>query len=427
MGRRARATGARGIGWLASMALVGGCAHGATGEEVWAELGSAGGGEPVTTGSAAQRPPCPTCTTAKRCEGAIGWTSEGQLALFDTLTGALVDEAPGRRHAWLRDVAFDPAGLRAAVLESDAQGTTAQVRTVELRRVPGRALSWGHSHHLGGVDGPARLWPVPDAVVVFETSPAVRWRLLRDDGRPTASLFAPVPEAAWAHDSPLGLELGAVGTRSDGSGAGVARVQALVGAEGFTDVTIEALAPEAGAPGRERARRFSPWPLGQGCAEGEPLLAAEVAERSLTFTLETGCLGEPVGSVRLAEAAESVAALAVLPERRLPADSGPEATVTAVALLTEPARLLVAELGPELVVAHETVITLPSDASAEDAWLGRTLLPLAGRRLLVATPTRLWAVDLDLAASGEAPVEREFHGAELRGPLAGPVPLVCPD
>jgi hypothetical protein len=46
--------------------------------------------------------------------------------------------------------------------------------------------------------------------------------------------------------------------------------------------------------------------------------------------------------------------------------------------------------------------------------------------VLVATTTRVLAVDLGAAERGDAPLERSFEGAGLRGPLAGPIPMACP-
>ena len=71
--------------------------------------------------------------------------------------------------------------------------------------------------HWAWVDGRARLMALPYAALAFEEGYGERWKVLRDDGKPTVSLPAPRPASAWLEADGEGFRIGALAYEPDGS------------------------------------------------------------------------------------------------------------------------------------------------------------------------------------------------------------------
>lgn len=352
----------------------------------------------------------------------IAWTDTGQLALWDSATGEAIDQTalPSQaRPPGARDVAWDRFRQRAVLFESDEEEQAGELGTVAVTGLGGPEPGLGIYQHRAWVDGRARLWPVQGGIVVFEEGYGERWKLLRDDAVPTASIAAPRPASAWSELEPDGSRVEALSYGPSGSPPAFQLVRAWATREGLDGLCTEPLGvvPQT-VP---LSARLAPLPTGSSPA---------AAWRGMLVDLRAGVpvlrlvgLGGASEAVQLTAGplAERIEQVVALPGVHQGDRRG------LAALLSRPSRLLVSSFDPALDDVRTAVVALVGQTRIHDRFFARDLLAIGSHRLLVATSAGAWAADITFGESRlHATLDVSFDGRQIRGPLAGPVRRLHP-
>ncbi|UQA62047.1 hypothetical protein [Polyangium aurulentum] len=308
---------------------------------------------------------------------AVGFTGEGDLAVFDAESGAVVSTAPGSGKSGRRDVAVD-AAKRVWVLEQEDEGG-------EIRGCPlaGSPPALGACAHWAWVDGVAALWPAPGGMVVFEDGYGPRWKVLRDDGAPAKGVWSPRPASVWGD----GTTLHALTYGQDG--AALERRSAAIGGA----IVPSGTAPWGSPATEPPSARFTP--LG----DGGVLVDAQEGDVALRWVED-----DVVGAAMLLGVGPGIA--------RVEAAAGLEGAV--IALTTDRAVIAAVENGTSVGAAS---VPLPEGVRREDLFFSRDLLVTGPARALVATEAGVVAIRVKRTAGGVTAF-RDGQFAGLRGPLA---------
>ncbi|MBI2393456.1 MAG: hypothetical protein HYV09_27990 [Deltaproteobacteria bacterium] len=299
-------------------------------------------------------------------------TADG-VGIFDAATGRAIVRAPALP---VDDLVLDPERGRLLTFELDADD--------EMGRVVARsfwtAAGWGLGAplQLAAVDGIARLLPVPSAVVAFEDAYGPRWHVLVD-GRPRASLPAPMPRAVWSSGD---------------------QVHALTQEPDASWTTRSARATESGF----HATTAAPVPglvheSARAVALAAGVVAIDVVGGALVLRLAERTTPVPVAVAEIADAR------AISPTR-------------AAILAGGPTRLIVVELGSSGSVSFAS-LRLDEPTRADPRFLSRALVAVGAARVLVATAVRVHAVDVgpELQLLRDA----SFRDDGARAPIDGPL------
>jgi len=331
----------------------------------------------------------------------LGFDLGGRLTWFDGTTGkVLAQEAPRPEaaEALTRDVAYDHWQHRALVFESDAED---QGGEISVHPMAGAEPRFEPRRHWAWVDGRARLMALPYAALSFEEGYGERWKVLRDDGKPTVSVPAPRPASAWLEASGGGLRIGALAYESDGSTDGLSWVTATVTSTGVQPPETTSLGPSSASP---PTARMVPAALTVGVfvadlRHGELVLSLYEADGTATAAWALGA-----GNGRI---------------EQLLAMSTPDGHTERVAmLLSGPGQVVVADIEDRSVTVSRLVLAAP--VKINDRFFGRELVAPSWDRLLVVTDLGVEAIDI-LDGKTQRPglqLDESFRGGELRGPLA---------
>jgi len=309
---------------------------------------------------------------------AVGFTGEGDLAVFDAASGAVVSTAPGSGRGGRRDLAVD-AARRVWVLEEEEEGG-GEIRVCPLA---GEPPVLGSCAHWVWVDGVAALWPMPEGMVVFEDGYGPRWKVLRDDGAPAQGTWSPRPASVWAEGTTLhALTYGA-------DGAALERRSATIG-----DVAEPSGTALWGVPASEPpTARFTPFEDGG--------VLVDVLDGDLWLR---GVQGDAVGAAMPLGAGPAIA--------RVEAVGALAGAV--IALTTDRAVIAAIDNGQSVGVAS---VPLPEGVRQENLFFSRDLLVTGPDRALVATAGGVVMIGVQRTAGGVA-ASRDGHILDLRGPLA---------
>lgn len=348
-----------------------------------------------------------------RTPAVIAFTSDGDLAVVDGSTGARLATAATATGAE-RDVSFDPWHGRVFVLALDGEGAGELV-------AHGAALAdgspvLGPAEHVCWIDGPARVLATPQGPVLFERGYGERWRLIRDDGEPSASAPAPVPRSAWLTVHAHGSMVQALAPVA-GDDDAPARARAPVWATGIGAHAFQPLGPVGlvGAPGRLAAAP---------ALDGELFVAPSAGSLEVYRlpNLGDGTLGQadPPSIVPI-ETSGALEQLAVADRGRTlvallaSADDGGGAVL-------DGATALVADLDESGRVARQALVALPGPLLAGRGDIERHLAVLRADRVLVGASTRVVALGVarrrvDGEIRLEVGIDGGFAGAGLTSPL----------
>lgn len=325
-----------------------------------------------------------------------GWTSDGEVALFDAATGAVLASAAGGGLSGERDVAFDPWQSRILVFEGDPEGTWGEIASYALGGGGGDSgPSLGARKHEVWIDGVARVAASPFGAVVFEDGYGARWRLLRADGGASPSVSGPRPMSLATEvlaDGGLRVTALTYGLEGDAPDLRVAQV----GPTGIdAPVTVPVLAPPLSSPPAAR------WVVSAG---GGHLADAVNGQAMITTFAGSGWPAwMPVGAGEGVTRIEQAAAF----------PGGDR-----VALLTSGGvDLIVFSTGPGGAPACAAALDLPGDPEKAPLFFARGLVPVSATRLLVATTSGVRAVDVSADCPPSLAIDEDFGGGALRGPL----------
>jgi hypothetical protein len=314
-----------------------------------------------------------------RLRWAVAFTDEGDLAVFDAASGAVVSTAAGSGRSGRRDIAVD-AARRVWVLEQEDEG--GEIRVCPLA---GNPPALGACAHWVWVDGVAAMWPMQEGMVVFEDGYGPRWKVLRDDGAPAKGVWSPRPASVWTD----GTNLHALTYGQDG--AVLERRSATIGATAAPSGTALWGLPATEPP----STRFTP--LG----DGGVLVDALDGDVALRWVED-----DAVGAAMLLGVGPGIA--------RVEAAAALEGAV--IALTTDRAVIAAMENGKSVGAAS---VSLPGGVRRENLFFSRDLLVTGPARALVATDAGVVAIEVQRTASGVTAFhDAQFQGAGLRGPLA---------
>lgn len=329
-------------------------------------------------------------------EVAAGWTAGGEVALFDVASGEVLTSAPGASLAGERDLAVDPWGSRLIVFQSDADDEWGEIAAYPIA-AGAAGLSLGPRAHEVWIDGRTRVSASPFGTVVFEESYGPRWRLVRSDGQPSASVYGPRPASLWTGVLPDGgfritaLTYGMEGTTAD------LRV-ALVEKEGVSPPVIVPLtATPVSSPLGAR------WVESAG---GGHVVDVDAASGDVVISTFAGGGWPPLVPAGLGPGIAGVEQASSLPGGKRIA-----------LLLTGAADLAVIGVGAGGAPECAAALDLPGEVEPAGLFFARGLLPVGPARVLVATSSGVFAV----SASDDCPpaltVDEGFDGDGLRAPL----------
>jgi hypothetical protein len=325
---------------------------------------------------------------------AAGWTDRGAPALFDSGSGAVIAEAPGGGLGGERDLVVDPWQSRIVVLESDADDPWGEIASYPL--VAGNpGVSLGARQHQVWVDGVARLAASPFGAVVFEDGYGPRWRLLRADGQPSASVFGPRPASLLTGMLPDGgFRLSALtyGPLGDALDVRVAAVQQ----DGVTEpVAVPQPALPLSDPPAAR------WLESAGGGQVVDAVAGEVVLS--TFAGGGWPAMMPIG---VGPGIERVEQAAMFPGGNR------------LALLTSgAANVVIATVGAGGAPECAAALDLPGEPASATLFFSRGLVVVGPGRVLAATSSGVFAVSVSDDCPPVLAVDPAFAGEALRGPL----------
>ena len=338
---------------------------------------------------------------------AAGWSDMGEVVLFDALDGEVLSAAPGADLGGERDLVVDPWLSRLIVFEADSEDPWGEVALYPLVPSVGDGASGaggadgadgvalGPREHEVWVDGTARLAASPSGAVLFEESYGARWRLVRADGVPSASVAAPRPASIATDLLPDGrLRVTALTYGFSGDDADM-RV-AVVGPEGIdTPVAVPLSTPPVSMPLGAR------WVQS---ADGGHLV--DVASGDVVLSTVAGGGWPALAPVGVGPGIVGVEQAAVFP--------GGER----LALLTSGAvDLVVVGLGSGGAPECAAGLDLPGEVEAAGLFFARGLAIVGADRLLVATTGGVAAVTVSDDCPPLLEVDAGFDGSALRGPL----------
>lgn len=324
---------------------------------------------------------------------AAGWTDAGDPVLFDSATGALIAGAPGGDLGGERDLVVDPWLARLLVFESDAEDPWGEIASYPLVAA-GSGLLLGPRQHQVWVDGVARLAASPFGAVVFEDGYGPRWRLLRSDGQPSASVFGPRPaslQTTLLADGGFGLTALTYGPDGDSPDL---RVATLLPDGVATPVMVPLPVLPLSRPLSARWVESAAGGQVVDVASGDVLVSASAGEAPVLMPLGVG------------PGIERVEQAATFP------GGGRLALLTSGA-----ANLVVATVGAGGAPGCAAALALPGEPGKAGLFFARGLLVVGPERVLVATSSGVFAI----AVSDECPpllaLDLAFDGEALRGPL----------
>jgi hypothetical protein len=235
----------------------------------------------------------------------------------------------------------------------------------------------------------------PFGAVVFEDGYGPRWRLLRADGMPSASVFGPRPASIATGLLPGGgFRVAALtyGVEDDEADIRVAEI----GPTGIgTPVTVPVLVPPIASPPAAR------WVESAG---GGQLVDAANGDVWITPFAGSGWPSwMPVGVGPGVTRVEQVAAF-----------SGGDRLAL---LTTGTVDLVVASLGPGGAPQCAAALDLPGEVSKAPLFFARGLATVNANRLLVATSSGVFAVTVSDDCPPSLAIDPDFEGSALRGPL----------
>lgn len=370
-------------------------------------------------GPATPRPPSPWTSTSARPPGrppalagseempawtgepemaavVAGWTDDGEVVLFDADTGAALAVAPGSDLGGERDLAFDPWRSRLIVFQSDAFDPWGEIAGYPV--TAGDLDPWvGPRIHEVWVDGVARVAGSPFGTVVFEESYGPRWRLVRSDGEPSSSVYAPRPASLATGLSPDGeLRLTALTYGAEGDAADV-RV-ALVEPEGVTaPVVVPLSAAPASSPLAAR------WVESAG---GGQLVDVDAGSGDIVVSTFAGGGWPPWMAAGVGPGIERVEQAAALP-------GGGRLAL----LVTGAVDLVVVGVGAGGAPECAAALDLPGEVDPAGLFFARGVVAVGPDRLLVATSSGVAAVTVSDDCPPALAVDPGFDGEALRGPL----------
>ena len=321
----------------------------------------------------------------------LAFDGDGAIVRFDGQTGAIdawAEPLADDGGEGLRDLAVDCRGERVVVYrELGDQGGELGERRLD-------ADGFGPWHGRASVDGWMRSTPLEQGVLSFEVGYGERWRVLRDDGRPSASVPLPVPRSLWL--SPDGGSLDALVLRGTAP-TWLSWVRASLGPDGFEVLSEAPLAwGEPAALATMRSTRRHDGMLVARSHDGELQLHQLHPERDPELLLSV-----PVGAGTVEEI---VAHEPHAYEDRF------------WILLREPSELVAVSLQTRAAVS----VSLEGRVAGEQPFFSRALV-VRGRRAWVATEAGVLAFDWVGGEEPEVVADAHFEGAALHGPLAGPV------
>ena len=321
-------------------------------------------------------------------------TESGGWALADASSGALLDATPPSDLTGERDAAWDPWQSRLLVFESAEDGTWGEIAGYPFSAGEDES-AFGERSHLVWIDGRARIAASPHGAVVFEESAGPRWRLVRADGQPSASVFGPRPMS-------LVPEL-----RDDGS----FRVTALT--YGLDDATPDLRVAEVDPSGITPPVTV---PVGVGPLSEDSAPRWFVANE--TGHLVTASDGDlqlttPAGSGYPAWMPVGLGPGVPRVTSAVPFPSGDRVAFTT----TGPFDVAVVTVGPEGAPACAASLDLPGEMGNAPLFFERPLLALSETRLLAATSEGVFAITVSADCPPSLAIDLDFEGDSLRAPL----------
>jgi hypothetical protein len=264
------------------------------------------------------------------------------------------------------------------------------------------------------VDGQARLWPAPAGIVVFERGYAEIWKLLRDDGLPTASLAASPPASVVGRSTEAGLHLTALSYGPPGSAPALLRTQTLVTTDSLAALCSEPLcATPMTVPPSARLVRWDR--RGDDGERGDSVLVDLAAGRPVLRPVAEESAGAPLPVTMGGRFGRIEQALALPP-------TGRQSRRRLALLLSDPTALAVIATDAGATAATGATLELPGAPRPTDRFFSRSALVLSPERLLVATDAGVWAIRTWTEGDTiRLRLDHRFAGATLRGPLAGPI------
>lgn len=342
------------------------------------------------------------------------WTAAGALALVDGRTGHVLDEngsTPAGPLGGQKDIAWDPHQQRLLLYEGDPDDQAGEIWTIDVAGLETGRPHLGDRQHRAWVDGRARLWPSPQGIVVFHEGYGDQWRLLRDDGVPTASVAAASPASVFSELTPQGQRIFALGYGPPGSRPVLRLTEGHVSAERITAICTDAIGvvPTTVPP----STRMVPWPDPPDGSGDSKIVVVDLAAGRLMLHLAGPETPSQQLPVPLRGPFGHVEQTLALPR------SGPDARRRIAILLSDPSTLVVLTVSEASKVAQIGELPLPGEVRRNDRFFGRDALALSSDRLLVATSAGIRAVTLRIDDDGVAlGFDGEFDGPLLRGPLA---------
>lgn len=347
-----------------------------------------------------------------------GTTAAGHLALFDGATGAFVDERSFAEPATggaIRDLVWDGAGQRLLIYRAGPDGEDGAVATVAVVGLGSAAPRLGAVDHRAWVQGRVRLWPAHQGLLLFADGLGERWKLLRDDGVPTASVSAARPTSAWSLAATDEQRVMALGYGAPGARPTLQLTTARLSSRAIESLCVEPLgvAPTSTPP----SARLLPWRMDrdQGAADGALVLDLAAGRLTLRPVEESGA--RPAIAVPIGNRSKRI-------EQALRLPPGPRSRHRRLALLLNgPGAVAIVELAPhEPRPTASSTLRLPGTVRRQDRYFGRDALALGPDRLLVGTDDGVVAVSLQGAGPTlRSTADDRFDGSGLRGPLAGPL------
>ena len=332
------------------------------------------------------------------------FTEDGDVAVVDGDSGAVLGASPATASSSVRDVAYDPWSRRLVVFESDAEEQGGEIAEYGLTGSD-ESTSVLERQHRAWVDGIARIGASPLGILVFEDGYGPRWKVLWNDGTPSQGTAASRPASMWTTVHSSGFMIHALTYGEAGLPPALDRRRAEVHPDQLLDPGSEALglAPSGDPP----TSRLVPTP-----ALGDAAL----------LDLEGG-----VPTLRLVDAAGAAPPVPLdvgRPIGRIEHVVGLQGGEVLVALTSSPTGLLAVRIAPNGASDGHRWLELPGSARVEAQFYSRDLAALGDWRVIAATDEGLFAADLDLAPDGpELALDPDFDGHALRGPLD---PIVAP-
>jgi hypothetical protein len=327
-------------------------------------------------------------------------TAEGGVALVDIGSGAALASAAGGDLGGESDLVCDPWLSRVLAFEADADGEWGEIASYPIEQGAGdgeppvKAL--GPRDHEVWVDGLARVAASPYGALVFEDGVAgPRWKLVSAQGL-TPSAWGPRPAALETGlDAAGDFRIFALtyGPSGDALDIRTATVDPGDGIQPELTTPLSLLPPERLPSVRWAVASAGPYLLSaQG---GDVVVSVPVAGATSPWT------AVPVGS--FIERVEHAVAL----------QDGP----TLAALTSGEADVVLVRLDAAGSPACAAALDLPGEALKSTLFFSRGLAVAGPDRVLAATSSGVFAIDVSDACPLAVNADPTFAGDALRGPL----------